>query len=155
MSASTSCKARAAQLLSAVRRGEWPSEQNVRALGEDCPGEFFREVVEPLADSFDPAQASMYEQLMRAWIPPLPPVTPVVPPRVDTVYVLSRVTLGSDIKIVSPILATMEARFPDARIVFVANRKSAELFEGKPGVEHLNAEYPRSGTMSARVEFAL
>jgi ADP-heptose:LPS heptosyltransferase len=154
LSASTSCNTRAAELLSAVRRGEFPPENDIRALGETCPGEFFREVVEPLADSFEPSQALAYERLMRAWIPSRPAVMPVIPSRVDTVYVLSRVTLGADIKIVSPILATMEGRFPDARIVFVANRKSAELFEGEVRVEHLNAEYPRSGPVSARLEFA-
>ena len=36
-------------------------------------------------------------------------------------------------------------------MVFVGNRKSAELF---PNVEHLNADYPRSGPVSARIAFA-
>ena len=111
-------------------------------------------MVEPLADSFDPGQAAAYERLMRAWIPAAPVVTPEIPARVDTVYVLSRVTLGADIKIVSPILATMKQRFPGARIVFVANRKSAELFAADPRIEYLNADYPRSGPVSARLEFA-
>ncbi len=151
---STSCKGSAAALLEAVRRGEFPPDEQIRALGENCPAEFFRDVVEPLADSFDLAQAVAYERLMRAWIPATPAVTPAIPARVDTVYVLSRVTLGADIKIVSPILATMEERFPDARIVFVANRKSAELFAADPRIEHLNADYPRSGPVTARLEFA-
>ena len=82
-------------------------------------------------------------------------MTSVIPARVDVVYVLSRVTLGADIKIVSPILAAMKkARFPGARIVFVANRKSAELFQADPRIEHLNADYPRSGPVSSRLAFA-
>ncbi len=46
------------------------------------------------------------------------------PERVETVYVLSRVTLGADIKITSVILDAMKQRFPGAAIVLVANRKS-------------------------------
>jgi ADP-heptose:LPS heptosyltransferase len=68
--------------------------------------------------------------------------------------VLSRVTLGADIKIVSPILDAMKRRFPGARIVLVANRKSAELFAADSRVEHLLADYPRTGPVSARIAFA-
>ncbi len=149
MSASTSSK-----LLAAIRRGETPPVREVFEAGETCPGEFFRDVIEPLGDSFDPAQAAAYEQLMQAWIPPHVTAAPVIPARVETVYVLSRVTLGADIKIVSPMLAAMKERFPAARVVFVANRKSAELFEADPRIAHLNAEYPRSGPVSRRVAFA-
>ena len=141
-------------MLAAVRRGEFPSAELIREFGENCAGEFFRDVVEPLADSFDPAQAAAYDRLMRAWIPEVPAVTPAIPSQVDTVYVLSRVTLGADVKIVSPVLAAMKARFPDARIVFVANRKSAELFEADSRIKHLNAEYPRTGQVTARLDFA-
>jgi ADP-heptose:LPS heptosyltransferase len=73
---------------------------------------------------------------------------------VDTVYVLSRVTLGADIKIVSPILDAMRARFPGARIVFVSNRKSAELFRNDRKLEFLNVDYPRGGSMRERIECA-
>jgi ADP-heptose:LPS heptosyltransferase len=74
--------------------------------------------------------------------------------RVDTVYVLSRVTLGSDIKITSMILNAMKRRFPDARIVLVSGRKSAELFAEDRRIEHLDTQYPRSGPVSARIAFA-
>jgi hypothetical protein len=131
-----------------------PSLDEVRSFGEDCPDEFFRSVVEPLADSFSVEGAAAYEQFMRAWIPSVPVVTAVIPARVDVVYVLSRVTLGADIKIVSPILDAMKRRFPAARIVFVANGKSAELFECDPRIEHLRADYPRSGSIASRIEFA-
>jgi Glycosyltransferase family 9 (heptosyltransferase) len=154
LSGSISCKESAAALLGAVLRSEFPRDEAIRVLGENCPAEFFRDVVEPLADSFDPAQAIAYERLMRVWIPATPLVTPAIPARVDTVYVLSRVTLGADIKIVSPILATMKQRFPSAQIVFVANRKSAELFAADPRIEHLNADYPRTGPVTTRLEFA-
>ncbi len=150
MSASTSAK----DFLAALRRGETPPETELRAFAEACAGEFFREIIEPLADSFDPAQSQAYERVMQIWIPKREPFAPAIPARVETVYVLSRVTLGADIKIVSPILNTMKRRFPEARIVFVANKKSAELFAADPRVEPLIADYPRSGSIAGRLEFA-
>jgi ADP-heptose:LPS heptosyltransferase len=126
----------------------------VRALGDRQPDDFFRVIVESLADSFDPDQVKLYANLMRAWIPPAPRVQPVIPDRVETVYVLSRVTLGADIKITSAILDSMKRRFPAAEIVLVANRKSAELFATDKRISHLNADYPRTGPVSTRLQFA-
>ncbi|HVW10594.1 MAG TPA: hypothetical protein VHC90_18525 [Bryobacteraceae bacterium] len=154
MSASTSCKDRAAALLAAARRGVLPRADEIRDIGENCPGDFFRDTIEPLGDSFDPAQAAAYEQILRAWVPGQAAVTPSIPDNVDTVYVLSRVTLGADIKIVSPVLDAMKQRFAGARVVFVANRKSGELFAADSGIEHLEADYPRSGPVSARIRWA-
>lgn len=154
MSASTSCSERARAALDLIRGGGLPSPEEVRALGEQCPPEFFRILIEALSDSFEPALAAAYERLMSVWIPPAPLAVPVIPARVDTVYVLSRVTLGSDIKITSTILDAIRTRFPQARIVFVGGRKSAELFAEDPRIEHLEANYPRSGPVSARLNFA-
>jgi ADP-heptose:LPS heptosyltransferase len=128
----------------------------IRSLGEECPEEFFRIVIESLCDSFDPAQADIYNRLMQVWIPEArPPASPFsVPGRVETVYVLSRVTLGADIKITSAILEAMKRRFPDAHIVLVGGRKSAELFAADPRIEHLEAQYPRSGPVRDRIGFA-
>jgi hypothetical protein len=150
LSASISCS----EALAAIRRGEHLPAEVVRSLGENQPADFFRVIIESLADSFDPAEAAAYEELMRAWIPAVPRITPVIPARVETIYVLSRVTLGADIKITSTILDAMKKRFPDARIVFVANRKSAELFSADARISHLNADYPRAGPVSLRIEFA-
>jgi hypothetical protein len=150
LSASISCRA----ALAAIRRGERLPAEVVRSLGEEQPAEFFGVIVESLADSFDPAEAAAYEDLMRAWIPPVPRIEAAIPERVETVYVLSRVTLGADIKITSVILDAMKRRFPEAAIVFVANRKSAELFAADARISHLNADYPRTGPVSRRIEFA-
>jgi hypothetical protein len=114
----------------------------VRALGE-----------ESLADSFDPAQSGAYDYIMRAWDLHRAAPLAAVPDRVDTVYVLSRVTLGADIKITSVILDAMKRRFPKASIVFVAGRKSIELFDADPRLEFLEAAYPRTGPVSARIAF--
>lgn len=150
MSASISCS----EALDAIRRGEQLPPALVRSLGEEQPADFFRIIVEALADSFDPAQAAAYEQLMRAWIPPAPRVQPVIPDRVETVYVLSRVTLGADIKITSIVLDAMKQRFPEAAVVLVAGRKSNELFEADARLWHIDADYPRTGPVSGRMEFA-
>lgn len=145
--------------LAALRRGELLPPDQVRALGEEQHAEFFREIVEPLADSFDPADADAYVRLMQLWIPAVPGASlagemPAIPKRVDTVYVLSRVTLGADIKITSIVLDAMKRRFPEAHVVLVGRRKSAELFALDARVEHLEATYPRSGPVSERIAFA-
>lgn len=149
MSASISCS----EALEAIRRGERLPPEVVRALGEDDP-DFFRVIIESLADSFDPAQVAAYEDLMRAWVSDSPRTRPRLPERPDTIYVLSRVTLGADIKITSVIFDAMKRRFPEAQIVFVANRKSAELFAADPRISICNAEYPRSGPVPVRLAFA-
>ncbi len=123
------------------------------ALGEENPREFFRDVVEPLADSFDPAQSAFYDELMSAWGLHRSSVVPEIPRQVDTVYVLSRVTLGADIKIASMALDAMKRRFPHARIVFVSGRKSIQLFEADRRLDFIEASYPRTGPVSARIAF--
>jgi ADP-heptose:LPS heptosyltransferase len=154
LSASTSCSSRAATALALIREGEQLPEPIVHALGEECPAEFFRTIVEALSDSFDPDQAAAYEQLMTAWIPPRARVQPRLPERVDKVYVLSRVTLGADIKITSLVLDAMKRRFPEAEVHFVGNRKSTELFAADRRVVPFEAQYPRSGPVSERLKFA-
>jgi hypothetical protein len=103
-----------------------------------------------MADSFDPAQAAAYEELMGFWIPRSRRGFSRIPGVVSTVYVLSRVTLGADIKITSIILDTMRRRFPEAEVVFVGGKKSAELFDAS----WLEANYPRSGSIADRIAFA-
>ena len=96
----------------------------------------------------------VYGRLMRAWDLLGHPAGPEPPADAAAVYVLSRVTLGADIKIVSPILDAMKRRFPCARIVFVGNRKSGELFARDARIEFLEADYPRSGSVAERIGFA-
>jgi ADP-heptose:LPS heptosyltransferase len=149
LSASISCK----EALAAIRRGERLPVALVRQLGEEQPAEFLRIVIEGLADSFDPTDAAAYEDLMTAWLPPRPRIAPVIPRVVETVYVLSRVTLGSDLKITGAILAAAKKRFPGAQVTLVANHKSAGLFAADAAISHLEADYPRSGPVSQRIEF--
>jgi ADP-heptose:LPS heptosyltransferase len=153
LSESTSCSERAQRALEALRAGAPPPHREIHALGEECPGDFFRIVIESLADSFDPAQSEAYDYLMQAWDLHRTKSPVTIPNRVDTVFVLSRVTLGADIKITSMVLDAMKQRFPEARIVFVAGRKSIELFEADPRLEFHEADYPRKGPVSARIAF--
>jgi ADP-heptose:LPS heptosyltransferase len=153
LSESTSCSARAQAALDRIRRADLPPSQETLALGEECPGDFFRTVVESLADSFDPAQSAAYDFLMSAWGLQRAAPPAALPGDIDTVFVLSRVTLGADIKIVSPILDAMKRHFPAARIVFVAGRKSIELFEADSRLHFIEASYPRTGPVSARIAF--
>ena len=111
MSESTSLS----QLLAAARSG-YADAVTIRALGESNPAGFFHDLIEPLADSFDPADVAVYESVMQTWLPAAPRRVPTIPHRVDTVYVLSRVTLGADVKITSIALDAMKRRFPDARL---------------------------------------
>ncbi len=148
MSASTS-----SSVLETLLRGGRSPVAEIRALGEESPGDFFRTVIESLADSFDPAQSEAYDYVMQAWDLHRSAPPSVIPDRVDTVYILSRVTLGADIKITSMILDAMKRRFPESRIVFVAGRKSIELFEADRRLEFLEATYPRIGPVSARIAF--
>ena len=127
--------------------------QEVQALGEDCPDEFFRYVVEPLSDSFAVRDAKVYQRIMRAWIPPRPTVSAQPPDSVERVSVLSRVTLGADIKITSVMLDAAKKRYPEAEIVFVAAKKAAQLFAGDSRVGWMEAEYPRSGSIASRLNF--
>lgn len=121
----------------------------MRAFGEERPAEFFR-IVESLADSFDPALALEYVRLMAAWGLRQIPGASRGPGAAETIYVLSRVTLGADIKVTSVVLDAMKKRYPAAKVIFVANLKSAELF----GAEHCEVEYPRKGPVSERISWA-
>ena len=129
------------------------SRKQAFELGEQDPGTFFRDVVEPMADSFDPAQSARYDELMQAWGLQRSDVVPAIPERVEVVHVLSRVTLGADIKIAGMVLNAMKRRFPEARIVFVAGRKSIGLFEADRRLEFFEAAYPRTGPVSRRIAF--
>jgi ADP-heptose:LPS heptosyltransferase len=117
------------------------------------PSAFFREIIEPLSDSFDPADVKTYESIMGLWVPRASRVDHVVPPRVDTIYVLSRVTLGADVKITSILLSAMKQRFPAADVVLVGGRKASELFASDKNISFAAAEYPRGGTIGERIAF--
>src|SRR5947209_6917605 len=77
---STSLSAHAATLLAAARAGN-PPISDLLALGEKHPSVFFREIIEPLADSFEPADVRVYETIIQPWLSTAAPVNPPVPDR--------------------------------------------------------------------------
>jgi ADP-heptose:LPS heptosyltransferase len=129
--------------------------------------EFFRVVVEGLADRFDWDAAAIYTGMFAFVISRVFPefsleklvnrYERVCRPREFSgsepadVFVLSRVTLGADVAITSVILDAMKRRFPGARIWFVGSRKGWELFEADPRILHLEAPYNRGGTLAQRL----
>lgn len=127
---------------------------------------FFRDVVEPLCDLFDPAATNAYMRLFAAVAEQLLPGHSAVemlnryacvrsvrrysgsPKRV---CVLSRVTLGADVAVTSVMLAAAKERFPDARICLVGPAKNAELFAGDPRIEPILISYGRSALLKDRL----
>jgi hypothetical protein len=128
-------------------------------LSASISANWFRDVIEPLADSFDPAAVDEYVRVFTAAIarPGLAEhYQRIRHPRVftgadpDDVYVLSRVTLGADVAITSVVLDAALRRFPHARTWFVGPRKNYELFE-RSAVRHLDVPYRRTGTLAERL----
>jgi ADP-heptose:LPS heptosyltransferase len=128
---------------------------------------WFTEVVEPLADSFDPAAVDKYVELFTDVLARACPeydaralrerYERVRRPRLfsgpepERVFVLSRVTLGADVAITSVALDAMKRRFPRARICFTGSRKAWELFACDPRIEHCPAPYDRGGSLYDRL----
>jgi hypothetical protein len=79
---------------------------------------------------------------------------PAIPATVETVYVLSRVTLGADVKITSIVLDAMKRRFPASTITLVGGAKAAGLFAADEKISKLVAEYPRGGPVHQRIGFS-
>ncbi len=129
----------------------------------------FRDVVEALADRFEPElcvrYAEFFAQALTHILPELDehalieryqrlrqrrPYNPGRPAP-ERIYVLSRVTLGADIAISSVILDGLKRRFPNADLYFAGPRKNWELFARDRRILHLPVEYSRNGTLRDRV----
>jgi len=127
--------------------------------------ELFRDVVEPLSDSFDPYAWTQYVDVFVPIIAALLPGHSETalreryqrvrhsrpfsgePSTIRDVFVLSRVTLGADIAVTSVMLDAARKRFPRAVIHFAGGHKGWELFENGPRLRHLPVPYPRGGTL--------
>ena len=120
----------------------------------------FRGVVEPLADSFDPADAEAYDQLFRRVLDVAGveeraegwggAVTELE--RVRRIVVLSRVTLGADIAVASVFLRTVLDLPSKPDVIFAAGDKSLSLFAAEDRVKPLEVTYPRGGALEERLE---
>jgi ADP-heptose:LPS heptosyltransferase len=168
--ANISCDQAARELLGYCLRGEpWPRSLLLGLTEDDCSRDLLRVVAEGLADRFEPALCDTYAALFSEALAAVEPeldaqallaryrkirVGQAVSPafRTRNVFVLSRVTLGADVAITSIILNAAKQRFPEARIFLVGSRKSWELFEGDPRIEHLPVAYPRGGSLRERLD---
>ena len=128
---------------------------------------WFTEIVEPLADSFDPVNVDRYVQLFSAVLEYVDPCRSaremteryarIRQPRLFTgpdpreVFVLSRVTLGADIAITSVMLDAAKRRFPHARVWFVGSAKVHELFAADPRIGQAGVPYDRVGSVRDRI----
>jgi hypothetical protein len=120
---------------------------------------FFRDVIEPLGDLFEPRLCDAYARLMSDVLGDPSLVAryeSVRKPRSvfqtpATVYVLSRITLGADVAVTSVLLDAAKKRLPFARIAFVGPRKNWELFAADPRIEHLDYQYGRSASFADRI----
>jgi ADP-heptose:LPS heptosyltransferase len=127
---------------------------------------FFRELVEPLCDLFDPGATRAYTEMFAAVAERLLPGHSALEilnryARVRSVRrysggpkrvcVLSRVTLGADVAVTSVVLAAAKERFPNARICFVGPAKNAELFACDSRVEAIPVSYGRSALLKDRL----
>jgi len=166
--ASTSCNERAEELLACCLRGDRPPDELLDSLlAPGCTDALFRVVIERLADLFEPRLCDIYAKVFSEIVARVSPefqaaellarYRRVRHPRpfrsgARTVFVLSRVTLGSDVAITSVLLDAAKRRFPEARIVLAGSRKSWELFAGDPRIEHLDIAYRRSGSIGDRLQ---
>ena len=126
--------------------------------------DLFRDIVEPLADRFEPALCDEY---VRVFAPVIEAACPDLRGLADRyqrirrarpiaqkpkrVFVLSRVTIGADVAITSVILDAARKRWPASEIVFVGPAKNYELFAADPRIAHRPVRYPRAGTLEQRL----
>jgi hypothetical protein len=126
----------------------------------------FRDVIEPICDSFSSVDADRYEVLFSGVIAEAIPDYPF-PSLVDRynrirkvrlytglpkrVFVLSRVTLGADIAVTSVFLNAAKRRFPNSQICLIGPGKNLELFAADEDVVPVSAPYARSGLLRERL----
>jgi hypothetical protein len=145
----------------------WPPSLLEQLTTDEASRDLFRVVVERLGDLFEPrlcmVYAELFSEVIARVIPDLHAETLLAryqrirharrfdsaPPR--DVFVLSRVTLGADVAVTSVVLDGAKQAFPQARIWFVAPRKSWELFAADPRLGHVELAYGRGGTLRERL----
>lgn len=151
-------------------RGQRVPDATLDTLAADAESEIgtralFRELIEPLSDSFEPRLAEAYLDTFARLLERVAPdlradalvrryrALGIPTEKPKRVVVLSRVTLGADVAVVSPFLAAALALYPDAEVLFAGNGKNYELFESC--VEHLPLHYGRTSLLRDRVAVGL
>jgi hypothetical protein len=155
----------ARELFDRIAADERWSKTDAQAVASDPA--LFTDLVEPLADSFDPRLARAYVDIFAHILESIDPsfqaadlvarygrvsrARPFEGPDPDYVYVLSRVTLGADVAVTSVMLDAAARRFPYSNLFLVGSRKSWEIFAGNDRVLLLAAPYGRSGALADRI----
>jgi len=71
--------------------------------------------------------------------------------KVGKIFLLSRVTIGADILLNSPVIEKMKLRFPEAEIVFLGSPKNGYLLKGaQPGIRVHPLHYQRRDVLLNR-----
>lgn len=126
-------------------------------LNELHAPELFSVLAEGLSDRFEPRLVDAYVEIfcdviaaakpefkaaeLRARYERVRHTRPFASAEPGIVFVLSRVTLGADVAVTSVIVDALKRRFPNAQMMFVAPRKSYDLFAADPRIAHLAAAY--------------
>jgi hypothetical protein len=71
---------------------------------------------------------------------------------VRQIYLLSRITVGADVAIVSVIIQRLSVLFPNAQITLLGSLKLGEIFGGNPRLRIKEAAYTRGGGLLERLE---
>ncbi len=169
----------AGALLDACRKGAATDELALPLIKAAYSGEpheahlvsraLFGIVAEGLSDAFEPGLCDVYARLFarvfatgveelseeelvaRSQRIRRPRTLKDVPDPVETIYVLSRVSLGADVAVTSTVVDAAKKRFPEAQVCFVGPLKNWELFAGDTAVKHVRMEYPQSGDLRQKL----
>ena len=68
----------------------------------------------------------------------------------DKIILLSRVTIGADVAILSVMIQRLTKLFPKAEIVIIGNKKLTGVFGGDPGIRIRQLNYARRGGLLER-----
>jgi hypothetical protein len=71
---------------------------------------------------------------------------------IKQIYILSRITIGADVAIVSVLIQRMSNLFPNAEIIILGSLKLREIFGGNPRVQIREVVYTRGGGLLERIE---
>jgi len=72
------------------------------------------------------------------------------PKTVRQIFILSRITVGADVAIVSVIVQRLSMMFPEAQIILLGSRKLAEIFSANPRLRIIQFDYIRRGSLLER-----
>jgi ADP-heptose:LPS heptosyltransferase len=180
--ANTSPELLAARIAESAQRRELPDQRLIEQLTDlaldpttavEATRTLFRDVVEPLSDSFDPAGVEAYNQIFSQVITRAMPEISLSAAalqqrgqraaklrkargngpfnQVSAVVIPSRVTIGADIAVTSVLLQAAKRSMPEARILFVGPEKNLALWQDDQEIEKIPLAYARSATLRDRL----